>query len=571
MQTGVHPGDNVVRSNRSGFRLATIGALIGLTAFAGCKKERSANGEVSRNWMPPKQDEYMGVPAAEVQAAVTQRLAAQPPVPATADVWKHVRQLYTSFNQQLLWLDDKGVHQPRVTALLNAIADADSDALDLTKYPLTALGNALKAVDNKRATAQQLADADVMLSTAFVTYGENMMTGQMDPAGLGQAWHINPREPRVDSALSLSIREDDFGAALTRMRPQDPGYDSLRAELGTYRALVNTGGWPTIPAGKQLRRGDKAPPERITALRQRLRAEGYLAGDTSNAPVFDRNLAAAIADYQARHSIGVDSMLGTETLESLNEPADYRLAQIAANLERYRWLPRDLGQRYILVNVPQFYLRAYDSGQKALEMKVIVGKEYEDKATPVFSDSMEYVVFRPYWNVTPDIAAKEIFPKGPDYIASQNMEVYSDHGRQAVRQRPGDKNALGLVKFLFPNDFNIYLHDTPNHELFNKDVRAFSHGCIRVEKPDELAEWVLGWDAGKVEAAMHGQDNRQITLPKKIPVYIVYFTAFVQDGHINFGNDLYDRDNQLVQQMKAATLTPETQQAQQALRALAKS
>jgi murein L,D-transpeptidase YcbB/YkuD len=151
------------------------------------------------------------------------------------------------------------------------------------------------------------------------------------------------------------------------------------------------------------------------------------------------------------------------------------------------------------------------------------------------------------------------------------MEVYNDHGRQAVRQRPGGKNALGLVKFLFPNDFNIYLHDTPNHELFNKDVRAFSHGCIRLEKPAELAQWVLGWDAAKVDAAMHGQDNRQINLPKKIPVYIVYFTAFVQDGHINFGNDLYDRDSKLLQEMKAATLTPETQQAQQALRSLAKS
>jgi murein L,D-transpeptidase YcbB/YkuD len=151
------------------------------------------------------------------------------------------------------------------------------------------------------------------------------------------------------------------------------------------------------------------------------------------------------------------------------------------------------------------------------------------------------------------------------------MEVYNDHGRRAVRQRPGPKNALGFVKFLFPNDYNIYLHDTPNHDLFNKDVRAFSHGCIRVEKPDELAEWVLGWDAGRVESAMHGSNNHQVTLKRKIPVYIVYFTAFVQDGHLNFGNDLYDRDNQLVAQMKAAVKTPETAAAQDTLRMMAKS
>jgi murein L,D-transpeptidase YcbB/YkuD len=204
-------------------------------------------------------------------------------------------------------------------------------------------------------------------------------------------------------------------------------------------------------------------------------------------------------------------------------------------------------------------------------MKVIVGQEYEDKATPVFSDSMETVVFRPYWNVTPTIAAKEIFPKGPEYLAANDMEVYNDNGRQAVRQRPGPKNALGFVKFLFPNDYNIYLHDTPNHDLFNKDVRAFSHGCIRVEKPDELAQWVLGWDAGRVEAAMHGADNHAVTLPKKIPVYIVYFTSFVQDGHLNFGNDLYDRDSKLVAEMKAAAKTSQTAAAQDTLRMMAKS
>jgi murein L,D-transpeptidase YcbB/YkuD len=552
-------------------RLAAVGALMAMTTFAACKKAGSAGGDISRNWTPAQQDSYMGVPAAEVQAAIKTRLAAEAPAGVPADEWRHVKKLYSKFNQQLLWLDDKGVHQPRVEALLNTIAEADSDAIDLTGYPLTDLNHALAALDDK-PTAQQLADADVMLSVIFTTYGEDMLTGQLDPKTLGQAWHINPLEDKVDSALTLSIREDDFAAALVRMRPQDPGYDSLRTQLALYRDIVTRGGWPTIPEGKQLRRGDKDSPARIAALRGRLAAEGYVSADSVASPgVYDRVLAGAVAEYQARHSIGVDSLLGGETLESLNLPADFRLAQIAANLERYRWLPRSLGDRYVLVNVPQFYLRAYDSGQKSLEMKVIVGQEYEDKATPVFSDSMEYVVFRPYWNVTPNIAEKEIFPKGPEYLAANDMEIYNDHGRRAVRQRPGPKNALGYVKFLFPNDYNIYLHDTPNHNLFEKDVRAFSHGCIRVEKPDELAEWVLGWDAGRVEAAMHGSDNHQVTLPKKIPVYIVYFTAFVQDGHLQFGNDLYDRDSKLVAQMKAAMKTPETAAAQDTLRMLARS
>ncbi len=560
-----------LRISTYALRLMTAGALIAVAGVGACKKTQSAGGEVSRNWAPTKQDAYMGVPAAEVQAAMTQRLASKPASVAD-DQWKHVKKLYAAYPGQLLWLDGKGVQQPRVQALLTTIASADSDAIDLTKFPLTDLNHAVSAVGDK-PTAQQLADADVMLSSAFVAYGETMFNGQLDPGDLGQAWHISNRDRTVDSALTLSLREDDFAAALVRMRPADAGYDSLRTELGKYREIVKDGGWPSIPEGKALKRGQRDTPDRINALRTRLRAEGYLDTDSSSAPVFDRGLAAAIAEYQARHSIVVDSMLGAETVESLNLPADYRVAQIAANLERYRWMPHDLGDRYILVNVPQFYLHAYDSGQKALDMKVIVGKEYEDRATPVFADSMETVVFRPYWNVTPTIAAKEIFPKvaqDPGYLAANNMEVYNDHGRQAVRQLPGDKNSLGLVKFLFPNDFNIYLHDTPQHELFKKDVRAFSHGCIRLEKPAELAQWVLGWDAGRVDTEMHGKDNHAVQLPKKIPVYIVYFTAFVQDGHLNFGNDLYDRDSKLVAQMKAATTTPETQAAQDSLRALAK-
>ena len=388
------------------------------------------------------------------------------------------------------------------------------------------------------------------------------------------------------------MREDDLAAGLVRMRPQDPGYDSLRVALVNYRALAAKGGWSPIPPGKALKRGDSDSPARLAALRARLAYEGYLtdtaAAATPAAPttdstaparpaarapraVFDKELAGAVAVFQAHHGIVVDSMLGEETRTAMSVPVEYRLAQIGANMERYRWLPRSLGQRYIFVNVPQFKLTAFDSGEKSLEMKVIVGKDYEDKATPVFSDSMEYVIFRPYWNVTPSIAAKEIFPKGPEYLAANDMEVYNDHGRQAVRQRPGPKNALGFVKFIFPNDYNIYLHDTPNHELFVKDIRAFSHGCIRVEKPNELAQWVLGWSADKVEAAAHGADNHQVNLPKKIPVYIVYFTTIVDNGQLYFGNDLYDRDNKLVTSIEAGAKTPaETIAAQQALRELAK-
>jgi murein L,D-transpeptidase YcbB/YkuD len=558
-------------------RLTKVAALCSIAALGACKKVRSASGEVSRNWTPPAADVVMDVPPDAISAALTKRLAVGAPTSVTADQWKHTKKLYTTFNNTLLWLDNKGVHQERVTALLNTLANADSDAMRLDDFPVVELNQALNAVNGKHPTAEQLVDADVLLSAAFTAYGEDMLVGQTNPKDLGQSWHINPLEEKVDSALSLTIREDDFAAGLARMRPQDPGYDSLRVQLVQFREVAKKG-WDEIPAGKALKRGQSDSPARLRLLRARLAVEGFLndsAATDSSSGKFDATLAGALADFQARHGIAVDSMLGKETLDALNVPATYRLAQIAANLERYRWMPRTLGSRYVIVNVPQFHLTAFDSGQKTLEMKVIVGKDYEDKATPVFSDSMEFVVFRPYWNVTPDIAAKEIFPKeqaSPGYLAANRMEVYNDHGRQAVRQLPGPKNSLGLVKFMFPNDFNIYLHDTPEGELFKKDVRAFSHGCIRVEKPAELARWALGWDADRVTQAMqNGPDNKTVNLPKKIPVYIVYFTTYVDNGKLYFGNDLYDRDSKLVEQVQnAAALSPEIVAARDSLRALVK-
>jgi L,D-transpeptidase YcbB len=422
------------------------------------------------------------------------------------------------------------------------------------------LSNALNAVNSGNPTAQQWVEADVLLSTVYAAVGEDMLVGQIPPKSVGQSWHIDPSDDDVDSALVHSFT-DTLDRGIAEMRPPEEDYAALQKELVRYRGIVEKGNWARISEGKVLKEGQSDSPERIAALRERLVAEGFPLDSTARPGVYDAALATAVGEFQTRHAITVDKRLSPETVNALNVPAGYRLGQIAANLERYRWLPRTLGSRYIYVNVPAFQLTAYDSGEKALEMKVIVGQGFEDKATPVFSDSMEMVVFRPYWNVTPDIQANEIEPKeasNPGYLASQNMEYYNDGGQRRIRQRPGPHNALGFVKFLFPNSFNIYLHDTPNHELFNKDVRAFSHGCIRLEKPDELAQWVLGWDAAKVqENMMSGGDNRTVRLPKKIPVYITYGTAFVRNGALYFGNDLYHRDDKLVAAAAAGAIPSE--------------
>jgi murein L,D-transpeptidase YcbB/YkuD len=549
-------------------------AALAATLLVGCKRNHSgeAGGEIAQTWTPTSAASAMNVPTSAISTAIASRLAAQPPAPVQKATWKHAQKLYAGFKNAPLWFTESGLDKTRAGALMLALADATSDGIRLQDFPLSTLGASIDTVSAANtATAEQLANLDVLLTATYVSLSEDLMTGQVDPATVNQSWHISSKEEKVDSALSRSIRADQLDKAIALMRPRDEGYDSLRVQLARYRALAAKS-WTTVPDGKTLTVGSTDSPGRISALRARLAEEGYLTDSTGAEPsadssaatrrpaadsgravgsLFTKPLSDAVKAFQSHHGIPVDGSLGSETVQAMNVPATYRAAEIAANLERYRWMPRAFGDRYILVNVPAFKLSAYDSGKQVLEMKVIVGQEYEGKATPVFADTMQYVVFRPYWNVTPTIQETEF--AGRDL--PPGFEYYTDAGQTRIRQVPGPKNALGLVKFLFPNDFNIYLHDTPNDELFKKDVRAFSHGCIRLEKPDELAHFVLGWDLDKIHEAMNdGPDNRTITLKNPIPVYITYFTTYVADGQLYFGNDLYRRDDQLVQTMQSGAL-----------------
>jgi len=562
--------------------------ILPLALALACKgRDSGADTESAQTWSPEKLASVQGVPAADIEAAMQRKLGGNRPVKIDDDQWGHTERLYRLYGNNALWLSADGLHKPRTKALTDALLAANADGMRMADYPIGPLATAIAAVkQTQNPTAEQLATADVMLTASFVALGEDLLTGQIDPRTVSQSWHVDPEEENVDSALVRNLRFERLDKALATMRPTDGDYAGLSRELQRYRAIVARGGWQPIPATKNVKPGESISPAVLAAVRSRLAAEGIVpaAGPATSsmfpssqptagvtAGVYDAALAGAVALYQSRHAINVDSALGKETIESMNVPADYRLGEIAANMERFRWLPRSFGSRYVFVNVPAFKLEAFDAGKKTFEMKVIVGQEYEDRATPVFADSMETVVFRPYWNVTPDIAAKEIFPKGPAYWEKENMETYREGSALRIRQRPGPKNALGLVKFLFPNDYNIYLHDTPNRELFKEDVRAFSHGCIRVEKPDQLAQWVLGWDASKVSEWMgNSPDNRSVRVPRKIPVYIAYFTAYINNDQLHFGNDLYSRNDKLVPQvMPGAMPSREVVDAVQALRRIA--
>lgn len=578
------------RSTIISFVPTAVALVLALGSAGACDKlgfkearRSESGGEIDDSFEPAKIKSVKGVAAAEVRAAITKRLEQARPKPITELQWKHAKKLYAEYGGDPIWLDGDGLRERRTKTLMTALLNADADALALDAYPLEELHRVLATLlKEKRPSAQLLGDVDVVLTSTYVTLGQDLLTGQVDPSAVSQDWHIKPTPAQVDSALGRFLRDRRFDVSMTQMRPEYEEYKALQKQLLRYRQIIAKGGWDSVPGGKAVKPGDSAPAERLTDLRARLRAEGYDGGAGADSATaknstrgpYDRALAGAVAQFQREHGIVVDSALGKETVAALNVPASFRLGQIAANMERYRWMPRSLGAKYVFVNVPAFRLDAYDNTKPVMSMKVIVGAEYEDRNTPVFSDSMQYVVFRPYWNATDSIAAKELWPKvqtDPSFLDRNNYEIVTEAGKERIRQKPGDKNALGLVKFMFPNTYSIYMHDTPEDLLFEKDIRAFSHGCIRLEKPAEMAQWVLGWSPEQVREAMeNGSDDRRVNLKQKVPVFIVYFTTFMRDGRLYFGNDLYGRDGLLVAAVKnGAQPTVSAVQAVRLLRELA--
>ncbi len=508
---------------------ALLAGVLALTpaVVVSCGREPAPKAPPAK-YVPQQVARVAGVSAEMVQAAITARVDSEPaPSWVTPDRWQKVQALYAHYSDAPVWIQSGGVKE-RATALLAALDSAASHALKTDRYPIDSIH---RVVDAKKidsgATARDIANADVLLTAAYVGYASDMLVGQVDPRTVSQSWYIPARPAAVDSALVNTLEDSSISVGLEQMAPQDSEYAVLRRDYAKYRDFAAQGGWEEIVAGASR-----------DALRARLEAEGFA--------VHGDSVVSALKQWQERHDLAADGKVGKATFAALNVPVEERIAQIATNMERHRWLPRALGQRYVYVNVPSFRLDAYDSGQRALSMRVIVGADYKEKSTPVFSDVMRSVVFRPYWRPTPDIIKNEILPKlktDTTYLRRNDMEWAKENGSRVLRQRPGPRNSLGLVKFLFPNDYNIYLHDTNEKSLFGKNVRAESHGCIRVQHPDSLAEFVLGWTADSVTAAMQsGKDNRAVTLPQRLPVYIVYFTAYARDGDLHFATDDYQRD-----------------------------
>lgn len=410
-----------------------------------------------------------------------------------------------------------------------------------------------------------LGTLDILLSEAFLRYATDLVSGTVDPDSVGLPWQI-PRQDSTDARmLEQLLTRPDLAQALEELRPAVPYYDHLRDALPRYRKLVEGGGWPAVTEGEPLELGASSP--RVLEVRRRLVAEEdpvetSLVVKAPEPEVYDAALAQAVTRFQERHGIEPDGRVGAETLEAMNVPAEERLLQVLLNLDRWRWLPRELGERYVLVNVPGFELAVMENHAPVLRMNVVVGKD--GWRTPFFQDSLEFIVVNPYWNVPPSIVRRDLVPaveRDPGYLARNGYEVLNRSGGRVdpyavnvstdaytIRQRPGSNNALGEVKFVFPNAMNIYLHDTPAKHLFERSRRAFSSGCIRVEKPRELAEYLLRTATttppGMYERLRETGREQWVELDEKLPIYILYFTAWADEqGSVRFYQDVYRKDS----------------------------
>jgi murein L,D-transpeptidase YcbB/YkuD len=488
--------------------------------------------------------------------AIAARLTAGGGGKVRAGDWEVLRAFYAERAHAPLWLDSAGP-SARGRALMDALSRSADDGLAPRAYGL--------APSLARRTARSPADGaalELALSGALLRYARAARVGRVPPR---IRYHgVTPVALDPAAILHRAAAAADIGAFVADLAPKAPAYRRLRAALKRYRAIAAAGGWPRVPVIKGLAVGRPAPG--VTALRRRLAATGDLKSSAAGTAVFDRALAAALRRFQGRHGLARTGRVGAFTHAALNVSIAARIATIELNLERLRWIP-DWHADRVVVNAAAFRLRAIRGGKVKLTSAVIVGACHQP--TPQFVTWMTGVQFNPYWYVPASIAAREILPRlrrDPGYLRRHGMTVLTGNGRPVdprtvnwkalkhmpyrLRQRPGPGNALGRIRFLMPNPHNVYLHDTSSPKLFQRRRRAFSHGCIRVARPAELAAFLLegqpGWDLGAVRRAAAATAQRKVLVDRPIPVFIAYYTAWVApDGSVQFREDLYRRDRRL--------------------------
>jgi murein L,D-transpeptidase YcbB/YkuD len=481
-----------------------------------------------------------------------------------------LQNLYENRGFNPMWIAGSG---PSVLtdSLLAYVRTIGKEGLRPSDYHLAVAERGLAAarmgVSAGTPDVAQLVDLELLLTDAYLLCASHSLAGRLNPETIDPEWFAARRGADFAHIADQAVSSGRVRRSLEELLPRQPGYASLRDALARYRSVAESGGWPEVPEGPTLKPGESGA--RVADLRTRLEATGDVEVAAGARDSFDVALEAAVRRFQGRHGLEVDGAVGRTTLAALNVSAADRADQIAVNMERWRWLPESMGPTHVLVNIAAFSLEAVRDDTLSLMMKVIVGRTY--RRTPVFSDRITYMVLNPSWEVPDRIAVADVLieaRKDSTYFQRMGMRVLRGWGESEVevdpstvdwpsvptrpfpfrfRQNPGPANALGAVKFMFPNKFNVYMHDTPARGLFAKADRAFSSGCIRVERPLDLAGFLMHgdarWSRERISSAMGTGSQQTVLLPEPVPIHVTYSTAWVDDdGEVQFRGDIYERD-----------------------------
>lgn len=460
-----------------------------------------------------------------------------------------VRNFYNGRNYQMAWFDSSGLTE-YAYSFLQMQNQYISYAKDSSIYnpELHHLLDTMEADSGRYQPLQEdRTKLELLLTSSFFRYAAKAYQGNDKINARDLGWYIPRKKLNLTGVLDSLV--SNKGKDIDKYDPVYVQYNLLRQQLLRYYELEKEGAWQPINlTQKSYKPGDSSVA--IGAIRKRLQSLGDLK-TTDTLQVFDSIMVKAVKQFQRRYGIKEDGVIGTSMIKELNRPIEDRIRQLLVNMERMRWVPANPPADYLLVNIPAYQLFVYKDGKLNWKMNVVVGSAAHN--TVIFRGDMKYIVFSPYWNVPNSIVQKEILPgirKNKNYLARHNMEMING----SVRQKPGPGNSLGLVKFLFPNSYNIYLHDTPAKSLFNETSRAFSHGCIRLAEPRKLALYLLegnkDWPVEKIDKTMKGGKETWVTLPQTIPVFIGYFTAWVDsEGLLNFRDDIYGHDKKMAEQL----------------------
>lgn len=515
--------------------------------------------------------------------------------PDRASIIRHMKRFYEALGYRPAW-----TNRMAVARLVEVIEDSANDGLLTSDYHLDEIRSFYQ---NPAESPELRARADLLMTDAVFTLMSHMRSGKVYARSIESDWNIEPPVPGTDydRTLMSAVMGSRFPEMIQALRPASPEYAALRQGLVRLREVAADGGWQSVPTGKPIEKVGAEDP-RMPDIRRRLAASGdYVMPPASPVAVTDSSSAKdasahadslsarlpdpeqlytpdlfdAVKAFQKRHGLEVDGVIGNETVRAMNVPVEQRIDQVRINLERYRWYLNSRGPNYIMVNIPSFSVDLVQNGVRRWNSRVIVGKP--DTQTPVFRAEMQYIILNPHWVIPNGIIVKDkvisSIMKNKSYLADRNLAVVDNEGNTLspssvdwakylnggfpyrLVQASGDDGSLGRIKFMLPNRFTVYLHDTPTKALFEKSRRTFSHGCVRVDKPVDLAEIVLQdrtrWSKARIQEAIDTDRTRTINLPKSIPVYILYQTAFADGAQLQFRADVYDRDARLLKVLQS--------------------